>query len=180
MSAPHTKNIVLYYHVNLDELQAEGKSYRWERPRHCPGCNGIRLWGHGYVLRYFQGFASGLWLRRWRCADCTQVHTLRPFGWQSRLLHPLSTIRKAMLHKMHTGTFCHKLARRQVQQYWWKNLERWSLGRSVGLCRSILERHVGEEFPIGVGRILGMRLLPFRAASRPYLPFALSTSVPFG
>jgi hypothetical protein len=85
-----------------------------------------------------------------------------------------------MLHKMRTGTFCHKLARRQVQQYWWKNLERWSLGRSIGLCRSILERHVGEGFPIGVGRILGVRLLPFRAASRPYLPFALSTSVPFG
>ncbi len=85
-----------------------------------------------------------------------------------------------MLHKLHNGTFCHAFASRQSQQYWWRTLGQWSLVRSASLCRSILERHIAEDFPIGVARILGMRLLPFRAARGPYLPFALSTSVPFG
>jgi hypothetical protein len=180
MSAPHTNNIVLYYHVNPAELQARGKDYRWERPARCPGCNSVRLWGHGYVLRYFQGYPEGLWLKRWRCADCRQVHTLRPFGWQSRLLYPLHIIRTAMLHKIRTGLFCHFFAGRQVQQYWWRNLKRWALGRSISYSRSKLEQHVRRDFPLGAGRICSLTLLAFCAGGRPYLPFALSTSVPFG
>jgi hypothetical protein len=179
MPAPQTINIVLYYHVELKELQAQGKAYRWERPSHCPGCNGVRLWGHGYVLRYFQGFLAGLWLKRWRCCDCTQVHTLRPFGWQSRLLHPLALMREAMLHKIRHGRFSHSLASRQVQQYWWQNLKRWAYSQSLSLSMHMLEDHVARDFPLGVGKIFTSRLLPFRAGSRPYLPFALNTSVPF-
>jgi len=140
-------------------LQAQGKAYRWERPSHCPGCNGVRLWGHGYVLRYFQGFLDGLWLKRWRCCDCTQVHTLRPFGWQSRLLHPLALMREAMLHKIRHGRFSHSLASRQVQQYWWQNLKRWAYSQSLSLSMHMLEDHVAGDFPLGVGKIFTSRSL---------------------
>lgn len=164
----------------MEKLQVLGKAYPWKRPILCPSCRGVRLWGHGFVLRFFQGFPSGLWIKRWRCADCTQVHTIRPIGWQSGLLHHLSIIKNAMLHRIRKGRYCPSFARRQTQQYWWKNLRRWGHSQSLNLCNALLERHVAEDFPLGVGRIFGHRLIPFYAGGTTYLPFALSTTVPFG
>lgn len=84
-----------------------------------------------------------------------------------------------MLHKIRHGRFSHSLASRQVQQYWWQNLKRWAYSQSLSLSMHMLEDHVAGDFPLGVGKIFTSRLLPFRAGSRPYLPFALNTSVPF-
>jgi hypothetical protein len=36
------------------------------------------VWGHGYVLRYFDNYSEGFWMKRWRCPDCGAVHTCRP------------------------------------------------------------------------------------------------------
>lgn len=84
-----------------------------------------------------------------------------------------------MLHKIHNNTFCKLFASRQIQQYWWKNLGRWSVSQSLSLCLSVLTAHVERGFPLAVVRLHSVRLLPFRTAHGPYLPFALSTSVPF-
>ena len=70
--------LLLIIRVNLDQIQLLGKRFRWKKPETCPGCRGRRVWGHGFTLRYFQGFGEGLWIKRWRCPDCYGVHTARP------------------------------------------------------------------------------------------------------
>ena len=70
--------------LRLDELFRQGKDFKWDRPCACPKCEG-KLWGHGWTSRYFQGFSSAFWLRRYRCTKCRVVITLRPAGFWPRL-----------------------------------------------------------------------------------------------
>jgi hypothetical protein len=69
---------LLICRIVLEKLQALGKQFHWKKPECCPECGSIRLWGHGFVLRQFVGFAQGLWMKRYRCPDCHAVHTCRP------------------------------------------------------------------------------------------------------
>lgn len=65
--------------IDLKILSTEGKNYKWERPK-CPnGCK--KVWGHGYVLRYFAHFLAGLYLKRWRCPTCKIVILMFPVGY---------------------------------------------------------------------------------------------------
>ncbi len=76
--SPKGKNTILICRMDLEIIQAFGKHFKWKNPGICPNCIGARLWGHGFVLRYFAGFVCGLWMKRWRCPDCGSVHTVRP------------------------------------------------------------------------------------------------------
>jgi hypothetical protein len=70
--------LLIHISVNLNEIFRLGKKYLWTTPDRCPSCNGLRLWSHGYVQRYFDGYENALWIKRYRCPDCNSVHTLRP------------------------------------------------------------------------------------------------------
>ena len=57
--------------VSLDEIDLQKKKYDWKRPEECPGCKNSGLWGHGYILRYFntyskcfKSFLKGLQIRQ--------------------------------------------------------------------------------------------------------------------
>ena len=70
--------MVIYYHVDLEELRQQGKGYQWQKPQRCPSCEMAGLWGHGYIQRYFDGYSEPLWIKRYRCPHCRAVHILRP------------------------------------------------------------------------------------------------------
>jgi putative transposase len=55
--------------VNLNEIFSQGRKFKWVKPCNCPRCGSVRLWGHGFVLAYFDGFTHGLLLRRFRCPE---------------------------------------------------------------------------------------------------------------
>ena len=57
--------MIHFCNVSLKRLAQEKKNYPWQRPKECPNCK-ERLWGHGYVLRYFNSFPEGVFLRRWQ------------------------------------------------------------------------------------------------------------------
>ena len=57
---PGVGSLILSLSVNLPSLMSQGKSYPWPRPPCCPRCEGRRLWGHGYVGRYFDGYEERL------------------------------------------------------------------------------------------------------------------------
>lgn len=111
-------SLVLYFSVEVKRIFELGKSYPWEKPRRCPACDG-RLWGHGFVTRYFEGFAEALWIKRYRCPECGAVHSARPESYASRFRQRSSEILRSLANKISVGKWLSSIAR-QNQQYWLK------------------------------------------------------------
>lgn len=101
----------------MAELLSQGKLFSWPRPAWCPRCGSVRLWGHGFVTRYFDGVDGSLPMKRWRCPDCGAVHTCRPAEFWRRFLASIDTIIESLTAKM-AGRCWDKSLSRQRQQYW--------------------------------------------------------------
>ena len=114
-----SKTLLLLFRINLQMIQELGKKYPWEKPKKCPSCGGIRLWGHGYVIRYFYEYISGIWMKRWRCPDCGAVHTARPCEYTLGFQYPKKIINRSLLTKLGGNPFLSDIPR-QNQQYWMK------------------------------------------------------------
>ena len=121
--------LILHFEVDVKRLVEEGKDYPWPRQKICPNpkCHSRRLWGHGYVLRYFEGFTHGLWMKRYRCPDCKAVHTCRIQQFYKGFHYSISSILFSLLNRIIDGKWL-KCLSRQVQQYWYK-------GFSFQACR---------------------------------------------
>lgn len=111
--------LILRFAVDVKRLVEEGKDFPWPRPERCPRCEGRRLWGHGYVLRYFEGWSEGIWVKRYRCPDCRAVHTLRPERFYKGFHYSIWTILLSLLSKIVKNRWL-KCLTRQAQQYWYK------------------------------------------------------------
>lgn len=118
---PSTKSdsLILHFDVDVKRLVEEGKDFCWPRPEQCPQCEGRRLWGHGYVLRYFECWSEGIWIKRYRCPDCRAVHTLRPEKFYKGFYYSICTILLSVLNRIIHNRWL-KCLSRQVQQYWYK------------------------------------------------------------
>ena len=112
---------IIYFKANVKQIFELGKKYPWHKPDKCPACHGKRLWGHGFVLRYFKGFAQGLWIKKYRCPDCGCVHTMRPSEFWKSFQYPISTIISCLKNKISKNKWA-SYAIRQNQQYWFKGL----------------------------------------------------------
>jgi hypothetical protein len=115
--------LILYCDIDVKLLEQMGEKYPWSRPPWCPRCRSPRLWGHGYVHRYFDGFEWALCLKRYRCPDCGAVHTLRPHHYDRRFQAIWFTIFLSLLKKMTLGRWLSGLSR-QRQQYWWRGFKK--------------------------------------------------------
>lgn len=111
--------MVLPISATVPEIMNLGKLYPWPRPERCPRCDGRRLWGHGYVARYFDGYPRPAWIKRWRCADCGAVHTCRPATYWRRFLAPITVILASIATKL-AGLGWSKTESRQRQRYWFR------------------------------------------------------------
>jgi hypothetical protein len=161
--------------IVLEKLQALGKEYPWNCPGYCPKCRSKRLWGHGYVIRYFQGFAEGLYLKRWICPDCGSVHTLRPKTHQARIQYSKHIIRESLIVKLSTMKFSEKWVYRQVQQHWWRNLKRWFASRSLDYSPQEMLDHLETAQHLRIGASLTDKVVDY-AGGPTYLPFALNVN----
>jgi len=111
--------LILPLSVDMPALLNEGKHYPWPRPPRCPRCEGPRLWGHGYVPRYFDNLVQPVWVKRWRCPECRAVHTLRPETHWRRFWAPWALIVVSLRGKLE-GQVWGPAFPRQRQQYWWQ------------------------------------------------------------
>jgi len=111
--------LILYCSVDVKLLQEAGKKYPWPRPRRSPCCGGVRLWRHGFVLRYFDGCPEQLLMLRYRCADCGSVHTMRPSDYDRRFRAQWLTIFLVLLIKMLIGRWSSEFSKER-QRYWMK------------------------------------------------------------
>ncbi len=114
--------MILAVCVSLNEIHEKKKSFPWPRPKTCPKCGGPRLWFHGFVQAFFDGFKMGLWLRRLRCPDCRGIHGMRPSGRFRGFQARVTVIRVSMYHRMETGRWPPNLSR-QRQGHWLRALK---------------------------------------------------------
>ena len=119
-------NLVLPLSVDIAVVISQGKLYPWPRPRRCPRCGGMRLWGHGYVARYLDDTVEPLWMKRWCCVECGAVHTVRPTTHWRRFWAPITLICLCLSAKSQRGRWQPGICR-QRQQYWWHGYQMQSL-----------------------------------------------------
>jgi hypothetical protein len=115
--------LILYFDIDVKLLEQKGEKYPWPRPPWCPRCQSPRMWGHGYVRRYFDDFAQALCLKRYRCPDCGAVHTLRPHLYDRRFQVIWFAIFLSLLQKITLGRWLPGWSR-QRQQYWWRGFKK--------------------------------------------------------
>lgn len=110
--------------VLLKEIYEQGRDYPWKRPDACPRCRHVRVWGHGFVSRYFDGFVSCLSLKCYRCSDCGCVITVRPATHFSRIRSCKETIRSFLLYRHTQRLWPPSPLSRSRMRHWLANLKR--------------------------------------------------------
>ena len=114
--------LIVYLSVDCTAVSTQGTGFQWPRLRRCPHCRGHRLWGHGYVQRYFDGLENALWMKRWRCPDCGAVHTMRPDSHWRGFWAERTTIIASLQRKEHNDRWLANICRER-QQYWWRGFQ---------------------------------------------------------
>jgi len=99
-----TPRLIIFYviisiNIMLEDLARLGKDFKWEKPSICPCCENSKLWGHGFVKCYFNGFSHSLWLKRYRCPSCNSVITVKPSGYWSRFKSSVQTIYNTLSYR---------------------------------------------------------------------------------
>ena len=90
-------SLVIFVTLAVKHLFEVGRGFLWPRPERCPRCGG-RIWGHGFVPGYFDGYDQPLWLKRYQCPDCGCVIRMRPRDYFQRFQAPIHTIRDCLAY----------------------------------------------------------------------------------
>lgn len=121
----HRDAMIWQVAVKLNAICALGRDYPWPRPEGCLRCGGCRVWGHGYVGRYFDGFDQRLLLRCYRCPECRCVMTPRPVGYVRRVQAAVAWVRDELAHRLEHGRWRSGSSSRL--RHWLRNLRRHAL-----------------------------------------------------
>jgi hypothetical protein len=93
--------MIFRYKITVTELAKAGKNFNW-LPHQCEKCQ-RKMWGHGYVARYFSGHCNQIYLKRYRCPDCHSVVTARPEAYWTRLRSSVQAIYDAIRERLQIG-----------------------------------------------------------------------------
>ena len=175
-TTPHqlsgVSSLILSLSVNLETLLREGTSYPWPRPPCCPRCKEGRLWGHGYVSRFFDGLERPLLVKRWRCPSCRAVHTIRPSSHWRGFWATVGLIVSSLQTKIERGRWLATVSR-QRQQYWWHRFQRQRhlQGAAVELSQLLAVGVIAATHSLRFRRVLPL-------AEDPYRIFAVTAAQP--
>ena len=137
--------MIIFVCSNLKEIFDKQRQYVWPRPERCPRCQLSKLWGHGFVLAYFDDVAGGVYLRRYRCPECGCVIRLRPRGYFPRIQASIDTIRASLAQRLRQGRWPVGSSRSR-QGHWHRALTGYGNGRDRGikdlLVRAIPRLHL--------------------------------------
>ena len=116
--------MVLHFIIDVKVLSEVGKAYSWPRPMRCPECGSVKIWGHGYVGRYFEEVSDLVWVKRYRCDECSAIHTCRPWGYLKGFRYSCRVICLCLQSKIRDNHWL-RCVFRQNQQYWYRCLRLW-------------------------------------------------------
>jgi len=121
----HQKDIlmIIFILASIKEIVEHGRDFPWPRPPACPRCDGRRVWCHGFVTAFFDGFDEHVILRRYRCPDCRCVMRLRPKGYFERVQASIDTIRSCIAFRLEHSRWPSG-GSRQRQGHWLRSLTR--------------------------------------------------------
>lgn len=121
--------------IPLAEVASLGRNCKWNRPS-C-SCGSEKVWGHGYVTRYFVGLASALLLKRYRCPLCGRVFTMIPADSGRRIQSPVSAVLGAIRSRLSHQGWPHAVPRQRATHW---------LRKFLQMCRL----HFPEDDPLTV------------------------------
>lgn len=100
-----------------------GKKYKWQKPARCHHCNEPTVWGHGFVLSFFDGFDQGIYLKRYRCPYCHTVFKMKPYGYFNRFQADGKLIFSSILNRVYKDRYLSGLSWSR-QHFWFVALKR--------------------------------------------------------
>jgi hypothetical protein len=115
--------MIIFVLVSIKEIVEHGRDFPWPRPSVCPRCEGHRIWCHGFVTVFFDGFDAQVFLRRYRCPECRCVMRLRPSDYFKRIQAPIETIRSSIAFRLVNGRWPPGGSRSR-QGHWLRSLSR--------------------------------------------------------
>ena len=128
--------MILPVYAKINEIYKQGRKFNWPKPDICPRCGSVRIWGHGYVLAYFDGFDRGILLRRYRCPDCHCVIRMKPRGYFRRFHATIRTIESCLTVRLSTGRWNASISKSR-QRHWLSALKRKAMAYS-GWCKDLM------------------------------------------
>ena len=142
--------MIISVRANLNEIFEQGRKFKWVRPCNCPRCGSVRLWGHGFVLAYFDGFFQGLLLRRFRCPDCHCIIRMKPRNYLPCFHAGIAKIRIGLSRRLYSGNWLKDLSGSR-QRHWMTALKRKTaafFGCSAELIESFDRRIKMGQIPV--------------------------------
>jgi hypothetical protein len=115
--------MIVLIRVKLKEIFDKGRAFPWPKPEACLRCRDSKLWGHGFVESYFDGFNDALLLKRYRCPSCGCILKLKPSGYFNRFQASIKTIRFNLSYRLTNGRWPCGLSRSR-QSHWLRALRR--------------------------------------------------------
>lgn len=132
--------MILYIDADVNEIFRMGKEYPWKKPEYCTrkGCNSFRLWGHGYVGRYFDRVPGLVLIKRYRCPECGTVYTFRPLAYWERFRATKLTVLLCLVARIREERWRRGISPKR-QACWYRGL-RWQSIRHLDSGRVSEER----------------------------------------
>jgi len=115
--------MILKVKADIKEIFKLGKKYKWQKPGKCQQCNEPKLWGHGFVLSFFDGFKQGLYLKRYRCPYCHTIFKLKPKGYFNRFQADIKLIFSSIVSRIRKNRYLPGLSWSR-QHFWFTALKR--------------------------------------------------------
>ena len=147
--APRMEDMIFFIRVKLKEIFEKGRAYPWPKLKACLRCRDSKLWGHGYVESYFDGFNDALLLKRYRCPSCGCILKLKPCGYFNRFQASIKTIRFNISYRLTKGRWPPGLSSSR-QGHWLRALKRkmeaylgkiWKSGMIEAFDHLVLQGH---------------------------------------
>lgn len=115
--------MVIPVEVELKCIVEQERHYPWPKPARCPRCQDSRVWGHGFVVAYFDESRVAVYLKRFRCPGCGCVIRLRPKGYFERFQASIQRIYACLRRRLVEGQYDAGLSRSR-QRHWMRALQR--------------------------------------------------------